>query len=162
MWPQIVCGWIMAPTSGSGDISGNVIFRPGLHELTSVSRRWLNQFGQSLARLKATVWPQCKCVKCKCTMAPTSGSGDMIEEVTYMPTLPGERNLSIELLSMIRERHYHTTRWIKNLNLLRKKWNILNAYNFLSITPISKLNIPFDSDRVSLCMTIIPWHAFEW
>ena len=52
-------------------------------------------------------------------MASTSGSGDMTEKVIYMPTLPGEKNLSIELLWMIRERHYHTTRWIKKPFFMR-------------------------------------------
>ena len=85
----------MAATSGSGDITGNVIFRLTLHELTSVSRRLLNRFEQSWARLKATLWSQ---IKFKCTVALTSGSEDMTEKVTYMPTLPGEKNLSIELL----------------------------------------------------------------
>ena len=85
----------MAATSGSGNITGNVIFRPTLHELTSVSRRWLDRFESSWARFKATLWSQ---IKFKCTMAPTSGSGDMTEKVTYMPTLPEEKNLSIEFL----------------------------------------------------------------
>ena len=85
----------MAATSDSEDMTGNVIFGPALHELTSVSRRLLNRFEPSWARLKATLWSQ---IKLKCTMASTSGSGDMIEKVTYMPTLPGEKNLSIELL----------------------------------------------------------------
>ena len=85
----------MAATSGSEDITGNVIFRPTLHELTSVSRRLLNRFEPSWARLKATLWSQ---IKFKCAMAPTSGSSDMTEKVTYMPTLPGEKNLCIELL----------------------------------------------------------------
>ena len=81
----------MVATPGSGDITGNVIFRPTLHELTFVSRRLLNRFEPSWARLKATLWSQIK-------LAPTSGSGDMTEKVTYMPTLPGEKNLSIEFL----------------------------------------------------------------
>ena len=106
IWPRIKCELIMAATFGFGDMTGNVIFRPALHELTSVSRR----FEPSWARLKTTLWSQ---IKFKCTMASTSGSGDMTEKVTYMPSLPGEKNLSVELLSMIRERHYHTTRWIK-------------------------------------------------
>ena len=78
----------MAATSGSRDITGNIIFRPALQELTSVSRRWLNRFEPSWSRLKATMWPQ---IKFECTLAPTSGSGDMIEKVTYMPTLPEKK-----------------------------------------------------------------------
>ena len=88
--PQIKFKWIMAATFGSGDITGNVIFSRTPHELTSVSRGWLNRLGKSWARLKATLWSQ---IKFKCTMAPTSGSGDMIEKVTYMPTLPEEKTL---------------------------------------------------------------------
>ena len=85
----------MAATSGSGDITGNVIFGPALHELTSVSRRLLNRFETFWARLKAALWSH---IKFKCTMASASGSGDMTEKVTYMPTLPGEKNLSTDPL----------------------------------------------------------------
>ena len=69
------------------------------------SHLFLNRFEPSWARLKATLWSP---IKFKCTMASTSGSGYMTEKVIYMPTLPGEKHLS-----MIRERHYHITRWIK-------------------------------------------------
>ena len=48
---------IMGETSGSGDITGNVIFRPALLELPFFSRRWLNRFGQPWTRLKAIVCP---------------------------------------------------------------------------------------------------------
>ena len=41
------CKQIMAAASDSGDITGNVIFGQALHELTSVSQRLLNRFGQS-------------------------------------------------------------------------------------------------------------------
>ena len=85
----------MAATFGSEDIPGNVICRPTPHELTSVSRGRLNRLGQSWTRLKATLWAH---IKFKCIMAPTSGFEDMDEKVTYMPTLPGEKNLSIEFL----------------------------------------------------------------
>ena len=95
MWPQIKCAWIMMATSSFGDIIGNVIFMPTSIKLTSFSRRWLYRFQQSWARLKAEMWSQ---IKFKCTMAPTSSSGDMIEKVTYMPTFPGERNRSTEPL----------------------------------------------------------------
>ena len=71
---------IMAAISGSGDITGNVIFRPALHELTSISRRSLNRFEPSWARLKAALWAQ---IKCKSMMAAGSGSGDMTEKVAY-------------------------------------------------------------------------------
>ena len=91
IWPQTKCKWIVAAISVSGDLTGNVIFMLALHELTSVSRRSLNRFEPSWARLKATLWSQ---IKFKCTMAPTSGSGDMTEKVTYMPTIPGEKNLT--------------------------------------------------------------------
>ena len=43
---RIKCKWIMTAASGSGDITGNVVFRPTFIKLTSVSRRWLNRFGQ--------------------------------------------------------------------------------------------------------------------
>ena len=82
----------MAETSGSGDITGNVIFRPALFELTFF-RRWLNRFGQLWTRLKAIVCPK---IKFKINMAATSGSRDMTEKVTYMPTLPGKKKLSLE------------------------------------------------------------------
>ena len=95
MWSQIQCKWIMVATSGSDDITGNVFLRPTYIKFTSVSRRWLNRFEPSWARLKATMWPQ---IKLKCTLAPTSGSGDIIEKVTYMPTLPEKKNLSTEPL----------------------------------------------------------------
>ena len=75
----------MALTLGSGDITGNVIFRPTLHELTSVFRGWLNRLGHSWVRLKAVVWPQ---IKSNWIMAVTSGSGDIIEKVTYRSILP--------------------------------------------------------------------------
>ena len=81
----------MAETSG--DITGNVIFRPALLELTFFSRRWLNQFGLLWTRLKATVSPK---IKFKINMVATSGSRDMTEKVTYMPTLPGEKKSGIE------------------------------------------------------------------
>ena len=80
----------MAATSGFEDITGNVILRPTYIKFTSVSRRWLNRFEPYWARLKATMWPQ---IKFKCILAPTSGSGDMIEKVTYMPTLPENKTL---------------------------------------------------------------------
>ena len=83
----------MAETSGSGDITGNVIFRPALLELTFFSRRWLNPFGQLWTRLKATVCPK---IKFKINMGATSGSRDMTEKVTYMPTLPGKKQPGIE------------------------------------------------------------------
>ena len=54
-----------------------------------------------------------------------SGSGDMTETVTYTPTLPGEKKLSIEPMKrMLRERHYHTTRWIKTSFLLFNPWKL--------------------------------------
>ena len=54
MWLQIKCKWIKVVTSGSGDITGNVIFSPTLlAQLTAVSRGWLNRLGQSWVRLKA-------------------------------------------------------------------------------------------------------------
>ena len=83
----------MAETSGSGDITGNVIFRPALLELTFFSRRWLNRFGQLCTRLKATVCPK---IKFKINMAVTSGSRDVTEKVAHMPTLPGEKKPGIE------------------------------------------------------------------
>ena len=83
MWPQIKCKWIMAATSGSGDITGNVIFRPALHEITSVSRGWLNRFGQPWARLKAEMWSQ---IQCKWIMVATSGSEDITGNVILRPT----------------------------------------------------------------------------
>ena len=95
---KLKCGHksrIMVATSGFGDITGNVIFRPTLHELTSVSWRWLDRFELYWASLKAT---NCSQIKFKFTMAPTFDSGEMTEKVTYMPTLPGEKNLSIKLL----------------------------------------------------------------
>ena len=73
------CKRIMAATSGSGDITGNVIFRPTSIKLTSFPR-----FGQFWIRLKAEIWPQ---MKCEWIMAVTSDPGDMTEEVTYMSTL---------------------------------------------------------------------------
>ena len=82
----------MAETAGSGDITGNVIFRPAFFELTFF-RRWLNRFGQLWTRLKATVCPK---IKLKMNMAATSGSRDMTEKLTYMPTLPGEKKPGIE------------------------------------------------------------------
>ena len=83
----------MAAISVSGGMTGNVIFRPALHELTFVSRRLLNRFEPSWARLKATLWSQ---INFQCTMALTSGG--MTEKVTYLPTFLGDKNLSIELL----------------------------------------------------------------
>ena len=68
----------MVSTSYSGDITGNVIFRPTLHELTSVSREWLNRLAQSWARLKAVVWLQ---IECNWIMVATSGSGDITRNV---------------------------------------------------------------------------------
>ena len=72
----------MAETSGCGDITGNVIFRPALLELTFFSRRWLNRFGQLWTRLKATVCPN---IKFKINMAATSGSGDITGNVIFKP-----------------------------------------------------------------------------
>ena len=73
----------MAATSGSRDITGNVILSPTLHELTSVSRGWLNRLGESWVRLEAIMWPQ---IKCKWIMAATSGSGDITGNVIFRPT----------------------------------------------------------------------------
>ena len=44
----------------------------------------------NLGSLNALVVPS---IKFKRIMAETSGSGDMTEKVTYMPTLPGEKTL---------------------------------------------------------------------
>ena len=74
----------MAATSGSGDITGNVIFRPTSIKLASFSQRWLNRFGQSWARLKAEIWPQ---MKGEWIMTVTSGTRDMTVKVTYISTL---------------------------------------------------------------------------
>ena len=106
-WPQIKCKWIMAAISGSGDITGNVIFRPTLHELTSVSRGWLNRLGQSWVRLKAIMWPQ---IKCKWIMVVTSGSGDITGNRIF-------RSTSIKLTSFSR-------RW---LNRFGQTWARLKA-----------------------------------
>ena len=101
------CKRIMAVTSGSGDITGNVIFKPALHELTSVSRGCLNRFGQCWARLKATVWPQ---ITFKWIMAATSGSGDITWNMIFWPAL-------YELTSVSR-------RW---LNRFGQSWARLKA-----------------------------------
>ena len=74
----------MVAISGSGDITGNVIFMPTSIKLASFSRRWPNRFGQFWIRLKAEIWPQ---MKCEWIMAVSSGPGDMTEEVTYMSIL---------------------------------------------------------------------------
>ena len=92
MWPQIKCKWIMAATSGSGDITGNVMFRPTFIKFTSFSRRWLNRFGQSWAHSKAEIWPQ---IKCEWIMAQSSASGDITGNVIFRPT-------SIKLTSVFR------------------------------------------------------------
>ena len=62
----------MATTSGSGDITGNMIFRPTSFKLTS----W--------ARLKAETWSQ---IKCEWIMAATSGSGDITGNVIFRAAL---------------------------------------------------------------------------
>ena len=72
----------MAATSGSRDITGNVIFRPTSTKLASFSQRWLNRFRQFWARLKAEIWPQ---MKCEWIMGVASGPGDMTEEVDLEP-----------------------------------------------------------------------------
>ena len=72
----------MVETSGSGDITGNMVFRLTFHELTSLSRKLLNQFEQSWARLKAIMWPW---IKCKWIMTATASSGGIVEKMTYMP-----------------------------------------------------------------------------
>ena len=84
-------------------------------------------------------------------MTPTSGSGDMTEKVTYMPTIPGEKNLSVELLSMIRERHYHTTRWIfrRWLNRFEQLWTRLKA----TVCPKIKFKINMAATSGSRDMT---------
>ena len=74
----------MAATSGSGDITGNVICSSTLNELTSVSRGWLNRLGQSWVRSKAIIWPQ---IKCKWIMVVSSGCGDITGNVIFSPTL---------------------------------------------------------------------------
>ena len=83
MFAQFKFKWIITVTSGSGDLTGNVSFRPALHELTSVSRRWLNRFEQSWARLKFEILSQ---IKCKWIMAATSGSADITGNVIFIPT----------------------------------------------------------------------------
>ena len=58
------------------------------------SRRWLNRFRWTWARLKATTWPQ---IKCKLNMATTSGSGDITEPMTEYP-LHYSRLLCMDIL----------------------------------------------------------------
>ena len=48
---------IMAETSGSGDITGNVLLGRPFSNSHAFSRRWLNRFGQLWTRLKAAMCP---------------------------------------------------------------------------------------------------------
>ena len=86
----------MAATSGSGDITGNVIYRPTSIKFTSFSRRWLNRFAQSWGRLKAEIWPR---IKCEWIMAAISVSGDITGNVKFRPTLHELTSVSRRLLN---------------------------------------------------------------